>query len=187
MFRLILLAVFLTFPVLLFADTAIEDMAARVAGLQNSSQMQDAIKHQAERIKQKELVQKADKVETLEEVTLPKPLVLIFISSSMPSNLLTKLTDEASKLTEGDAAKVIFLIRGTPKEGLKVFGHRINPNNHGMVLRVDPFLFNKLDIDKVPIVIVDRMYAILHPSSLKSAVNEIVEAGYEDLAKILAY
>lgn len=186
MLRYILLTVFLFVPVTVSAGTPAEDMAERLFKLHNSPKMQDAIKTQAKRIEQKGSLKKKEDVDT-EDQTLPKPLILIFISSSMPEDLLTGLTAEASKLSDNDAAKVIFLVKGTPEEGLKVFGRRINPENHGIVLRVDPFLFNKLEIDKVPIVIVDRMYAILYPSSLKSAINEIVEAGYEDLAQILAY
>lgn len=176
------------------ASTPAEEAAEKIANLQKSSAMQDAIRKQTERIQQKGLVkeQKNDPEPKSEHTPvsaakIAKPNILIFISSSVPEETLIKLVEEGAKLIDQNAAQVLYVIRGEPEIGLKPFGRRINPENRGITLRVDPFLFSKLEIDSVPLVIVDRTYAILHPASLHSAIKAIEEAGYENLGRILAY
>jgi len=212
---IVLILLLIAWPVSVLANNNAEEAAKIVAEMQNSIKMQNAINEQMARMKKEKLIEQIKKVteesqaasrslskpvaepaletasvqvsEPAENVEMSKPLILIFISSSMPTEILTRLTAEGAKLTEEDAADVVFLLRGIPAEGLKMFGHRLNPENYGISLRIDPFLYQKLEIDKVPIVVVDRVYAILHPASLKSAINEIKEAGYGELAQILAY
>ena len=110
--------------------------------------------------------------ETEQMCVIKKPFILIFISSSMPKYLLKEFAEESFKLSK-EIATVNFILRGVPEMGLEKFREIINPENKHMTIRIDPFLFNRLEIETVPVVIVDRKYAIEAPESLASAIHLI--------------
>ena len=111
-----------------------------------------------------------------------KPYIYVFISSSMPKYLLKEFAEESFKLDENGLATVDFVLRGVPDMGLDKFRELINPANKNMVIRIDPFLYNRLSIIQVPVVVVDRAYAIDSPSSIISAINLIDSNIYDRLA-----
>lgn len=126
----------------------------------------------------------AGKPETAENdkiCAVKKPYILVFVSSSMPRYLLEEFAKESFQLTEKSLANVDFIIRGIPEIGLNAFRDRINPENKDMFIRVDPFLFNRLNITQVPVIIIDRKYAIGSPSSISSAMRLIDSNEYERL------
>ena len=132
----------------------------------------------------------AGKIETAakEEVcAVKKPYILVFVSSSMPRYLLREIPEESFKLNEKGLANVDFIIRGVPEIGLNTFRDQINPENKDMFIRIDPFLFNRLKISQVPVVIVDRKYAIGSPSSISSAIKLIESDEYEGLIDEMGY
>jgi hypothetical protein len=110
------------------------------------------------------------------------PYIYVFISSSMPRYLLKEFAEESFKLDENGLATVDFVLRGVPDMGLEKFRELINPSNKNMVIRIDPFLYNRLSIIQVPVVVVDRAYAIDSPSSILSAINLIESDAYDRLA-----
>ena len=126
----------------------------------------------------------AGKTETVEKdeiCAVKKPYILVFVSSSMPRYLLKEFAKESFQLTEKALANVDFIIRGVPEMGLNAFRDQINPENKDMFIRVDPFLFNRLKITQVPVVIIDRKYAIDSPTSISSAMRIIDSNEYERL------
>lgn len=132
----------------------------------------------------------AGKIETAtkdEMCAVKKPYILVFVSSSMPRYLLKEIAEESFKLNEKGLANVDFIIRGVPEIGLDTFRDQINPENKDMFIRIDPFLFNRLKISQVPVVIVDRKYAIGSPSSISSAIKLIESDEYEWLIDEMEY
>lgn len=126
----------------------------------------------------------AGKPETIENdkiCAVKKPYILVFVSSSMPKYLLKEFAKESFQLTEKALANVDFIIKGIPEKGLNAFRDQINPENKDMFIRVDPFLFNRLNITQVPVVIIDRKYAVGSPSSISSAMRIIDSNEYEGL------
>ena len=99
----------------------------------------------------------------------------------MPKYLLKEFAKESFQLTERSLANVDFIIKGIPEKGLNAFRDQINLENRDMFIRVDPFLFNRLNITQVPVVIIDRKYAVGSPSSLSSAMRIIDSNEYERL------
>lgn len=110
-----------------------------------------------------------------------KPYILVFVSSSMPRYLLKEFAKESFQLTEKELANVDFIIRGIPEMGLNAFRDKINPENKDMFIRVDPFLFSRLNITQVPVVIIDKKYAVGSPTSILSAMRIIDSNEYERL------
>ncbi|NTU73855.1 hypothetical protein HGB07_06875 [Candidatus Roizmanbacteria bacterium] len=126
----------------------------------------------------------AGKLETAENdeiCAVKKPYVLVFVSSSMPRYLLNEFAKESFQLTKKALANVDFIIRGIPEIGLNAFRDQINPENKDMFIRVDPFLFNRLNIEEVPVVIIDRKYTVDSPKSISSAMRIIDSREYERL------
>ena len=124
---------------------------------------------------------KPETVEKDEICAVKKPYILIFVSSSMPKYLLKEFAKESFQLTEKSLANVDFIIKGIPETGLNAFRDQINPENKDMFIRVDPFLFNRLNITQVPVVIIDRKYAVGSPTSISSAIRIIDSDEYEGL------
>ncbi|KJS02729.1 MAG: hypothetical protein VR65_04655 [Desulfobulbaceae bacterium BRH_c16a] len=130
------------------------------------------------------------KIETAtkdEMCAVKKPYILVFVSSSMPKYLLKEIAEESFKLNEKGLANVDIIIRGVPEIGLDTFRDQINPENKDMFIRIDPFLFNRLKISQVPVVIIDRKYAIGSPSSILSAIKQIESDEYEGLIDEMEY
>lgn len=124
---------------------------------------------------------KPETTENDEICAVKKPYILVFVSSSMPRYLLKEFAKESFQLTEKALANVDFIIRGIPEIGLDAFRDQINPENRDMFIRVDPFLFNRLNITQVPVVIIDRKYAIDSPTSISSAMRIIDSNEYKRL------
>lgn len=131
----------------------------------------------------KRLIQ-AGKIETDETdkvCDVKKPYILVFVSSSMPRYLLKELAEESFKIHERALANVDFVLRGVPEMGLDTFRDQINPENKDMFIRIDPFIYNRLNITQVPVVIIDRKYAVDSPTSISSAIKIIDSDEYEGL------
>jgi len=124
---------------------------------------------------------KPETTENDEICAVKKPYILVFVSSSMPRYLLKEFAKESFQLTEKELANVDFIIKGIPEMGLNAFRDQINPEDKDMFIRVDPFLFNRLNITQVPVVIIDRKYAVGSPSSISSAMKIIDSNEYERL------
>lgn len=152
--------------------------ANKVSRLHSSKQMQKAIEDQIRRLqsKYKGKLEGGYPGETCENHS---PRILVFVSESMPDDLLISFANESFLLQDHNVAEVMFVLRGKPKMGTKHFGGLLNPEGNPMVISIDPFLYEKLEIEKVPIVIFDRQYAVKFPESIKSAVHILGESGHD--------
>lgn len=193
-----MIGLFLLFshPFLVGANTgAISDLdkdspaykaAERTANMHHSKKIQEAIVNQQSYLKGKY----KGKVEGgafsvgsdvgEDEMTVDHlPRILLFVSESMPGELLHELVQESFALMESGVAEIKFVLRGEPTIGATSFGNFLNPDDRGMIISVDPFLYRKLNIEKVPIVIFDRRYVVKFPKNILEATEVLIEKGYD--------
>lgn len=159
--------------------------AQRAANLHYSKKIQEKIAQQEERLRAKykgKLEGGAFSVGSSENEDMCSdrpPRILVFISESMPIELQRRLAEESFALMESDTAEIKFILRGEPQIGVKPFGRSLNPDGRGMIVSVDPFLYKKLEIERVPIVIFDRKLVVKFPESLLEATEILTEEGYD--------